>query len=283
MSFVLHKHLPSNPRGRDFVVADLHGCLDLFQAELERVQFDTNHDRMFCVGDLADRGPDSMGCLRLLREPWFHAVRGNHEQMLIDYVFPVVMPYASNDAPRRFFLNGGGWVKTLTKEESNELLDELIPLVVHLPLVITVGAGATQFHIVHAELMTGSPEISGASLKNMANGAVRVKSRILTDNELTDETLSRMQEACVWGRRVIRASKPERATTIETPEGRMLVSRTPWHPGLSLTYAGHTVVNSTRLHASHLFIDRGAFKRERNTGLQLVCHDDVQAWLPKMV
>src|SRR5690554_212625 len=109
---ILHKHLPANHVGRDFIVADLHGCLGLFLTELDRVQFDSQTDRMFCVGDLGDRGPDSMGCLRLLREPWFYAVRGNHEQMLIDYVYPVVMPYSSNDASRLFFLNGGRWVQT---------------------------------------------------------------------------------------------------------------------------------------------------------------------------
>ena len=85
-----HQHLPANTVGRDFIVGDLHGCLDLLHAELARLQFEPAKDRLFSVGDLADRGPDSMGCLRLLREPWFHAVRGNHEDMLIAYVYPVV-------------------------------------------------------------------------------------------------------------------------------------------------------------------------------------------------
>lgn len=279
---VLHQRLPSNQMGRDFIVGDLHGCLDLFLAQLERVQFDPQIDRVFCVGDLADRGPDSMGCLRLLREPWFYAVCGNHEQMLLDYIFPDVIPYGSNDAPQRFFLNGGRWVQTLTKQENDELMKELVPLVARLPLVITVGASKDQFHIVHAELMSGSPHLLPASLLDIAAGT-KTKNRILTDEDLTEENVSLMREALVWGRRVIRASKPERATAVDTPSGRMLISRTPWHPGLSLTYAGHTVVNSMRLHASHLFIDRGAFMRERKTGLQMLCHEDVQAWLSKNI
>lgn len=277
---VLHQRLPSNQMGRDFVVADLHGCLDLFLTQLERVQFDPQIDRVFCVGDLIDRGPDSIGCLRLLREPWFYAVCGNHEQMLLDFIFPVVMPYESNDAPERFFLNGGRWVQTLTKQENNELMEELVPLVARLPLVITVGTGKDQFHIVHAELMSGSPHLLPASLLDIAAGT-KTKNRILTDEDLTEENVSLMREALIWGRRVIRASKPERATATDTPFGRVLISRTPWHPGLSLTYAGHTVVNSMRLHASHLFIDRGAFMRERKTGLQMLCHENVRNWLPK--
>src|SRR3546814_1363745 len=76
----LHRHLPANTAGRDFIVGDLHGCLDLLQVELARIAFDPTRDRLFSVGDLTDRGPDSMGCLRLLREPWFYAVHGNHER-----------------------------------------------------------------------------------------------------------------------------------------------------------------------------------------------------------
>lgn len=67
----------ANSLGRDFIVDDLHGCLDLLDIELDRVGFDPAVDRLFSVGDLIDRGPDSMGCLRLLNKPWFFAVRGN--------------------------------------------------------------------------------------------------------------------------------------------------------------------------------------------------------------
>src|SRR3546814_10866998 len=91
----VHRHLAANKVGSDFIVGDLHGCLDLLQVELDRVGFDRAKDRLFSVGDLIDRGPDSMGCLRLLREPWFFAARGNHEDMLLDYAYEGVMPYGS--------------------------------------------------------------------------------------------------------------------------------------------------------------------------------------------
>src|SRR5690606_7167954 len=102
---------------------------------------------------------------------------------------------------------------------------------------------------------------------------------ILTDDELTEDTLRGMTDALVWGRRVFRASKPERATALETALGPLLLSRQPWHPGLSLTYVGHTVVKKMRLHASHLFIDRGAFMRTRDSGLLMLCHDEVHTAL----
>src|SRR5690606_21866435 len=150
---VLHQRLPANTDGRDFIVGDLHGCLDLLQAQLVRREFDVTVDRLFSVGDLTDRGPDSMGCLRLLREPWFFAVRGNHENMLIDYEYEVVMPYGSRTSAQLFFRNGGGWVQKLEADVQRELREDLLPRVVALPYVMTVGEGTTQFHVAHAELM----------------------------------------------------------------------------------------------------------------------------------
>ena len=70
-----------NRAGTDYVVGDIHGCYGLLQAALERLDFDTACDRLFCVGDLIDRGPDSRACLELVFEPWLHAVRGNHEEL----------------------------------------------------------------------------------------------------------------------------------------------------------------------------------------------------------
>lgn len=72
------KRLAANSAGRDFVVGDLHGQYDLLMGELDRAGFDRDTDRLICVGDLVDRGPQSVECLSLLREPWFFAVLGNH-------------------------------------------------------------------------------------------------------------------------------------------------------------------------------------------------------------
>src|SRR3546814_3946147 len=121
----------------------MHGCLDLFQAQLDRIGFDPTKDRIFSVGDLADRGPDSMGCLRLLREPWFHAVRGNHEDMLLDYAYPTPAPYAYGSSSELLFSNGGRWVLDLGKSDQDELLEDLVPRVAKRPYVLTVGGGRT--------------------------------------------------------------------------------------------------------------------------------------------
>ena len=91
-----------NAAGRDFVVGDIHGMFPALRQLLARVAFDEECDRLFSVGDLIDRGPHSREALEWFAKPWFHAVRGNHEQFLLD----------SDDRPTRELwirYNGGDW------------------------------------------------------------------------------------------------------------------------------------------------------------------------------
>lgn len=69
---------------------------------LATVGFDAGRDLVWSLGDLVDRGPFSPQCLALLEEPWFRAIRGNHEQLMLD---------AATDpgAWQMWVLNGGDW------------------------------------------------------------------------------------------------------------------------------------------------------------------------------
>lgn len=274
-----HQRLPANTTGRDFIVGDMHGCLDLFQAQLDRIGFDPTKDRIFSVGDLADRGPDSMGCLRLLREPWFHAVRGNHEDMLLDYVYSAAPPYGYNEAPALFFHNGGRWALDLSESEQAELRGDLLRRLAKLPYVMTVGEGQTQFHVAHAELMTGRVDESN-TWYNRIEGEERLPpKRVLTDAMVNNAVLAKMIEPLTWGRRLVAEVKSAQSTEQDTPAGKLLVSHQPRHAGLSLSYVGHTPLKKMVLHASHLFIDRGAYARKPTTCLLVLCHEEVQQWL----
>ncbi len=75
------KHFDINKVGADYVIGDIHGCFASFDQALLNVKFDPTNDRLFSVGDLVDRGTESRECLRWMARDWFHAVRGNHEQM----------------------------------------------------------------------------------------------------------------------------------------------------------------------------------------------------------
>lgn len=74
-----------NPHGRDLAVGDIHGHFTRLEAALRAVDFDPQADRLFALGDLVDRGPESHLVERWLKLPWFKSILGNHEQAAIDF------------------------------------------------------------------------------------------------------------------------------------------------------------------------------------------------------
>lgn len=64
---------------RTIFIGDIHGCLDEFQELVAKLAL-TSEDRVICVGDFMDKGPDPVGCVRFARRQGFEAVIGNHEE-----------------------------------------------------------------------------------------------------------------------------------------------------------------------------------------------------------
>jgi serine/threonine protein phosphatase 1 len=152
-----------NLLGRDFAIGDLHGAMPCFAQLLLGLNFDPTKDRMFSVADLVDRGPESLGCLELLKESWFNAVLANHEFMMLLSFGSQGEDIADAIGPM-WLQNGGFWgysawtdADRLKRGETNigpdtHRLLEMLPIVEELPYLITVKLkDGRRMHIIHAE------------------------------------------------------------------------------------------------------------------------------------
>jgi len=71
---------------KTFVIGDIHGYLKSLEQCLERSGFDFEKDRLICLGDVPDRGPETYECFELLLSiKNLVYILGNHDSWLLKY------------------------------------------------------------------------------------------------------------------------------------------------------------------------------------------------------
>jgi serine/threonine protein phosphatase 1 len=242
----LQKHLEVNEKGRDFVVGDLHGSFSLLTLALDHVRFDPARDRLISVGDLIDRGPDSMKCLELIQESWFHSVYANHEDMMVKGL---------EKQPSWFYVwlnNGGAWH---THEDQAQLRSLVFPAVKELPWIITVDLPDNKkFHVIHAEL-DQTHQLSDEEL-------------LFDFDDLALEPAND-GEICIWGRLIFRSlyrKKLDEHAIAKWRRGAKLEKVAIWCQGdqLSNIYCGHSIMRKPTIVGKLINLDTGAYASYSN-------------------
>lgn len=129
-----------------YVVGDIHGEVTKLERELARQGFNYHSDTLYSVGDLIDRGEDCLKGLELITQPWFKAVKGNHEDMMIKGLCEGDAGMFAN-----WILNGGVWYLELDKvgQEYVKRLAEQAELC--MPIIFELQRGDKKFVICHAD------------------------------------------------------------------------------------------------------------------------------------
>jgi serine/threonine protein phosphatase 1 len=288
----------ANTHGRDFIVGDLHGCVGYLDTLMRHVGFNESTDRLFSVGDLVDRGPNSVGAIGLLEMPWFYPVMGNHDAMLM----AVLMEYLGaasgsgdlSDVDRaraeiygsEFFGNGGEWLKPFLRNATQvDTLTEWLMLLRKMPLIRVVGSVAgicrpqgcrpqDRFHVAHAELLGGDADWCDLTLDqpDAEENPLWNNPHDIWGFDMTGDGVDHV----MWGREL---------------RARVAENDVPDQQDLSRTYVGHTITvtqdKSQLLTAgSHVFLDTGAYKSvpndkgvcDLNHGLTIWCHQEDRGW-----
>ncbi len=215
-----------------WLVGDVQGCARELDRLVREIRFDPARDELWCVGDLVNRGPDSLAALRLWRDLGAHGVLGNHD----------VNALLARSGRRRRAMPT--LAALFADPECDPLLARLraLPVLVHLPS----GGDGPDAWVVHAGLHPGWTDLDAVA-------------RAFDDAEHDDDWLER--DDVSFATRV-RCCTPDGAMTRHTglpgdcPRGSV-----PWdrlYRGTTLVVHGHWAM-------------RGYYRGERTLGLDSGC------------
>jgi serine/threonine protein phosphatase 1 len=162
----LIKHFTKNTKGKDYVVGDIHGMFKYLHNLLKNIGFDFKNDRLFSVGDLCDRGPDSPDIIEWLQYPWFFPIMGNHEQIILLYENK---KYTDED----LISVGGSWWLSLDKKSKKFIVNAYKNLPIAIEVETSNGlVGIIHAHCPHADWNKLSEVFDGIHSVKMINKAL---------------------------------------------------------------------------------------------------------------
>ena len=146
------------------MIGDIHGCLDILDRLMDKIDWQPDRDRLIFLGDYIDRGKDPRGVVDYiiaLTRCSMHVeyLKGNHETMFLDYL---------SGKDEELYFRNGGW-STLRSYGMNRGVkgNSLVPPE-HMAFFRSLKPyiELEDYYIVHAGFRPGV-EIEEQSLENM--------------------------------------------------------------------------------------------------------------------
>jgi len=130
-----------------YCISDIHGCYDEFMELLKMINF-KSEDTLYVLGDVVDRGKDSIKCLRyIMATKNIRMLTGNHEDMMLRSLL-----FKDKYETWNWFDNGG----SVTLQEFNQCGDteqkKILKYLRALPHFLKMNVHDRNFILVHAGL-----------------------------------------------------------------------------------------------------------------------------------
>lgn len=293
--------LAGNAIGKDIAIGDLHGSLDALEYVIQAENLGEN-DRLFIVGDLIDRGPESQGVIEKVMalneknkkpgsgQPTIYVVRGNHEEIFLEFAKHRLLAedYRKSDVDRigdpqaclRYIYNITKDYPSIDSSTKNILADFMS----HLPAYFVTQQAKNQLlellHSAISALINGGQWALDLPIDTIKSDydfltqlpfILHVRPVIEQDQVVRQPFNIVHADLSLSDEELLRRIAENRVTLSEAIIYHSTWARgTPGYPALSsarnqhsiLTCVGHTIEGGARLNSMHLNLDTGTYGKD---------------------
>jgi len=137
---------------RILAIGDIHGEWEKFISLYEKIHFNPDEDLLIFLGDYVDRGPKPLHVLDWMyehrNEKNMIMLRGNHEQMMLDYY---------KDGDNLWVWNGGDRTRKALERQKEGVLEKSLSFLESLPLYYHMTYNGKEMFFCHAGIMPDIP------------------------------------------------------------------------------------------------------------------------------
>lgn len=155
--------LPGGPEAtksrRLIFIGDIHGCKHELKELLKKVGYDRKNDHIVAVGDIVNKGPDSLGVIDLLMQEKASVVRGNHDDRVILLAEQHHQHSRTADTPDEIDITKKKHHKPSHKSIARSLSKKQLAYMQSFPLILRIGPirKIGEILVVHGGLVPGVP------------------------------------------------------------------------------------------------------------------------------